>query len=496
MDPRSWLRSLTLRLLFIMLAAMVAAMTFLVYSVLKEADYETEEVLDAWQFMVASDLLREVIVMLREGRHNDAWLAIETTRGLENTWLLSFSNPPDLLSFQRPDPAAKGREKEEVAAYIWLSKRDQPGFLGRPMPDFEEDWSGPGRRSIRTLVRDGHRWRVASVMDEEGVHRLFVAQRDDLRTYIAREIGNHLFRVQLLVLPFLIAVLALGIWRGLRPLSRLSRQIARRRPGNLQPVPIEGVPREVLPVVEEINRLLERLRLSLEAERAFTANAAHELRNPLAALRNLGQVLSEGRDLEQIRECGRLLERSAARMSTLLTQLLHLARLDAAEVDEGHHWCDLRKVVENSVGEMLPAAERRRMEIRYQARLEACIRMQPIWLEVLLGNLLNNAVKYGREGGKVVIRTIQDGDALRLEVLDDGPGVPAEQLSSLFERFYRVREARGRAEGAGLGLAIVRRIAELHEAEVWAENRRRGGLKVVVRFPIERWRRRRADAFR
>ncbi len=469
-----------------MLVAMGAAMLFVVYSVLREVDHEAEEVLDAWQFMVASDLLREVLVMLREERLNDAWLALETTRGLENAWLRSFSHPPELLPFGEE---ARGREgAEEVAAYIWLSRRTKPGVLGTPMPGYREDWDVPGSRYIQTVDRDGHRWRVASVVDDEGLYRLFVAQRDDLRTYLSREIGNHLLHIQLLVIPLLIAVLAVGIWRGLRPLARLSRQIARRRPGNLEPVPMTGVPREVAPVVEEVNRLLERLRSTLEAERAFTANAAHELRNPLAAMRNLGRVVSEGRDLREIHECGQLLERSMARMSALLSQLLHLARLDAAEVDPGHHQCDLRSVVETCVAEVLPQAEARRMEITYQSRLEARIRMRAAWLEMLLSNLLANAVKYGREGGRVTLRAMRDGEHLRVEVLDDGPGVPGENLERLFDRFYRTGQAAARVEGSGLGLAIVRRIAELHEAEVWAENRRRRGLRVVVRFPPDRWR--------
>jgi|AMFO01.1.fsa_nt_gi Signal transduction histidine kinase len=487
--PSLWTPSLSRRLLLVVALSMVAAMVFVVYSVLREADHEAEEVLDAWQFMVASDLLRNALIMIREERLNDAWLALETTRGLENSWLNSFSTAPGLLFLGEQEKTAAAGEREKVAAYIWLVSRGGKILLGKPMPDFREDWEGPGRRFIRTLRRGDHEWRIVSVMDEEGRYRIFVAQRDDLRTYIAREIGNHLLHIQLIVIPLVMVALWLGIWRGLRPLSRLSRQIASRQPGNLQPVPLKGVPREVLPVVGELNRLLERLRVTLESERAFTANAAHELRNPLAAMRNLGRVVSEGRDLDEVRRCGQLLERSMERMSALLSQLLHLARLDASVVDRGDKEASLREAVERCVAESIALAEARGIEIAYQARLEACLKMDPGVLQMLLANLLSNALKYGRPGGKVVVRAKREQARLKLEVLDDGPGVPEEQLPRLFERFYRTSEAALKAEGTGLGLAIVWRIAELHEADVWAENRRRGGLKVTVSFPPSRWRR-------
>ena len=485
----NWLLpSLRRRLLVTLALAMAAAMAFVVYSVFRQVDYEAEEVLDAWQLMMASDLLRSTLLMIREKRQNDAWLALETARGLENAWIKSFSIPP-LLSFTgKQEPAAPSqKKKKEVTAYIWLADRDRNTVLGEPMPGYTEIWDDPGNSYIETLRRDGHEWRIASQADEENRYRVFVAQRDDLRTYLSREIGNHLLHVQILVIPLVMLVLWLAIWRGLRPLARLGRQIAARRPGNLQPVPLKGVPREVLPVVKEINHLLERLRTSLESERAFTANAAHELRNPLAAMRNLGHVVSEGRNLDEVRRSGRLLEQSMARMSALLSQLLHLARLDAAETARGERRADLREALAQCISSMVPDAEAKHMEIAYRTRWEVGIAMEPELLQMLLCNLVGNAVKYGRVGGQVVVRVARRKGWLQLEVLDNGPGVPEEQLGQLFDRFYRTTEAARQAEGTGLGLAIVRRIAELHEARVWAENRPGGGLRVVVSFPPDRW---------
>ncbi len=476
-------------MLLIVALSMGVALFVLIRSVLHEVDYEAEEVLDAWQFIVASDLLRDVMAMVREDRLNEAWLALETTRGLENSWLSRFSSSPVLLFLGEKEGKTVEQEKEQVKSYIWLVDGKGVVTLGKAMPGYSKAWHEEGRH-IRTVQRNGHQWRIVSLPDDASDHRIFVAQRDDLRNYLSREIGNHLFRLQLIIIPLIMVALGLGIWRGLRPLSRLRSQLASRRPGNLQPLSLQGVPSEVLPVVEAINDLLARLCRALESERAFTANAAHELRNPLAAVRNLGRIMSDAHDPEEIRRCGQLLERSMARMSELITQLLYLARLDTETPGEPNAECSLRKVVETAVSELFPKAMKRGMEIDYSSRLEAGLRADSQLLTILVSNLLSNAIKYGREGGRITIRVRERNGNLLLQVLDDGPGVKPRQLARLFDRFYRTAKARQGAEGTGLGLAIVHRIAELYDAEVWAENREAGGLKVTVRFPPSRWKRR------
>ncbi len=341
-ERRAGSLSLSVRLLLIVALSMGVALIVLVTSVLHEVDHEAEEVLDAWQFIVASDLLRDVMAMIREERLNEAWLALETTRGLENSWLSRFSSSPALLFLGEQEGKTVEQEKGQVKSYIWLADGKGEVALGKAMPGYSSEWKDAGWH-IRTIRQDGHQWRIVSLPDESGGHRIFVAQRDDLRTYLSREIGNHLFRLQLIIIPLIMVALGLGIWRGLRPLSRLRSQLTSRRPGNLQPLSLQGVPSEVLPVVEAINDLLARLRRALESERAFTANAAHELRNPLAAVRNLGRVMSGARDPEEIRRCGQLLEQSMARMSDLITQLLYLARLDAEPAGERIVECSLRR---------------------------------------------------------------------------------------------------------------------------------------------------------
>ncbi len=474
--------------MLILAFAMLLAMIALVHSVLREVEHEAEEVLDAWQFIVASDLLRDVLVMLRKERLNDAWLALETTRGLENSWLSRFSNSPALLFLGEKQGKELVQDQDEIKAYIWLTDREGKVLLGKPMPGHGGGWHDR-RRHIRTVQQKDHAWRVASVADETGEHRIFVAQRDDLRTYLARETGNHLFRVQLVVIPLVMMALGIGIWHALRPLSRLREQITSRQPGNLEPVPLDDVPTEVLPVVEATNELLARLRDTLESERAFTANAAHELRNPLAVVRNLSRVVSEARDPDEVRRCGELLEQSMERMSNLISQLLYLARLDVEAVESPSTPCDLREVLNEVVAVLLPRAVQRRIEIDYQPQVEAQLYIACPLLSVLLTNLLSNAIKYGAEGGTVQIRVQVEGEDLLIKVLDDGPGVKPSELPRLFDRFYRSATARGQCEGTGLGLAITHRIVELHHGKIWANNRPTGrGLVVTIKLPASRWR--------
>lgn len=485
-DRRTGTLSLSVRLLLIVAFSMGAALFILVYSILHEVDHEAEEVLDAWQFIVASDLLRDVMAMIREERLNEAWLALETTRGLENSWLSRFSSSPALLFLGENEGKTVEQEKEQIKSYIWLTDDKGDVTLGKAMPAYTAAWNEAGW-SIRAIQDGDHQWRIVSLPDENGSYRIFVAQRDDLRTYLSREVGNHVFRLQVIIIPLIMLALGIGIWRGLRPLSRLRSQLLARHPGNLQHLPLRGVPTEVLPLVEAINDLLSRLRRALESERSFTANAAHELRNPLATVRNLGRVMRDAEDPKEIRRYGQLLEQSMVRMSELISQLLYLARLDTETPGSNITRCDLRELVETAVSERLPQALERAMEIDYESPLEATLSADPRLLVILLSNLLSNAIKYGREGGRITLRAREEEGALLLEVLDDGPGVKPRQLERIFDRFYRTAQARQGSDGTGLGLAIVRRIAEIHDAEVCARNRGTGGLQVTVRFPPSRW---------
>ena len=473
--------SLKRRLFAALAFSMLIAMGVTVFSILHMVDSETEEVLDARQIKVAESLLRQTALLIDGDRHNEAWLALETTRGLENAWLTEFESPPTLFFL---DKSGVKKEEDEIKAYIWVMD-DEGQVLGTPMPEYTVN---PGKvRRIHAVNQGAHEWRVASVSNEPGDLHLYWAQRDDLRNYIANETAIGVVPVQLVLIPAVILALWLSVQRGMKPLSRLRKQISRRHPNNLQPVALKEVPAEILPVIRAINDLLQRLGFTLGSERSFTANAAHELRGPLAVVRNLSRNMGNASDLQEVRRTSDQLEQTVSRMADLLTQLLLLARLDSTTRERDFTELALRELVEDVVAEAIPLADKRSVEIVYEGEIEATVYGDEQLLKMMLSNLLSNALKYGGVRGEVLINVQNSNDRLLIRIFDNGPGVEPEELAHIFERFYRSEKAQRLASGSGLGLAIVERIAELHDSEVYAQNREQGGLEMTISFPGARW---------
>lgn len=476
-EQRKPRRSLSNRLLIVLTGAMLIALVFNIYSILDYVDAETEEVLDARLVLTANNVLRQLERHIREGNLNEAWLSLETIRGLENSWLGEFAMMEGGLFGKEVESAPP----EDVHVYMWLANAEGALNIGQVMPGYVDR----GTQILQTVKHAGHEWRVAAVHDAEGKHSLYVAQRDDLRAYFVHEIGGELLQKELFSIPLIVLVLWLGINRGLRPLSSLSSLVAQRKPGNLQPILLEDVPREIIPLVESINRLLKRLQMSLESERSFTADAAHELRNPLAVVRNVARILARTHSLEEVHVSAQMLDKSAERMAGLLSQLLHLARLDSLLQAETRKRVVLRTLFEDIVAELMPAAGSKGVQLAFHAQTEVVLYGDEALLRLLFLNLLTNAVKYGHHNAE--IRVEPEGTALRLDIVDDGSGVDDSELPHLFERFYRSAEARQQAQGNGLGLSIVKRIVELHGFRIHAGKRAEGGLKVSVLIPEDAW---------
>jgi two-component system sensor histidine kinase QseC len=468
--------SLGRRLLLILAAAMLVALVITVYSLLEYVDKEAEEVLDARLTLTAENLLRQARRQLREGNLNEVWLTLETVRGLENAWLAKFANS-DRIAFGPDDHSAD----DKARSYIWMTSGDGKVIVGQVLPGYNDHHSRS--KALRTIHYDDAEWRVAEV-HEDGLH-LHVAQREDLRAYLVREIGWKLMEKQLIAIPLIVLVLWFGIRRGLRPLSRLSEQIASRKPDNLKPVELDQVPVEIVPLVESINRLLDRLEAGLESERRFTSDAAHELRSPLAVVRNVARILAGAHSLQEVQSSALLLDKSAVRMADLLSQLLHLARLDSLLNTRNLQPFVLSELMRDVIGGLLPRAASRDMNLSYVAEHELRVTADRDLLHLMFHNIVGNAIKYGRS--EVEVHAVVQEQLLVVKVLDDGPGVDDEELAQLFERFFRGQDAKQQAEGSGLGLSIVRRVAELHGFSVAAFNREEGGLCVGVHIPAGSW---------
>ncbi|HEX5802586.1 MAG TPA: ATP-binding protein [Azospira sp.] len=331
------------------------------------------------------------------------------------------------------------------------------------------------------IAHDGQPWRSLILETADGAYRVQVAHSYRSRDKEALEIARKTVLPLALLLPLMIALIYLSVRRGLKPLDDLAADVAARSPENLAALAPATAPLEAQPLVKALNRLLGRLDAALDNERRFTADAAHELRTPLAALKVQAQVALATRDPEQQRHALAQVIAGADRTTRLVEQLLRLARLDPLVRLPDPQAVDLAELARFAVDDA------RRGGIGETRTLALAVADQPIpvsgdrdLLAAALRNLLDNALRYTPEGGTVTVgAAIEHGEAL-LAVTDNGPGVAAEDLPRLVERFYRGRDTT--AEGSGLGLAIVRRIAELHGARLEVENREGGGFAARLRW--------------
>lgn len=270
---------------------------------------------------------------------------------------------------------------------------------------------------------------------------------------------------------------------SLAPVQRVRRQVSERQADDLDEVSEAGLPDEVRPLVHELNLLFARVRQAFDAQKSFVADAAHELRSPLAALKLQVQGLQRASD-DGTRELAvTRLHAGIDRATRLVEQLLVLARHQAsAGGGQRPQPVALGELARQAVADMAGAAQSRRIDVGVSRADEGAFLGYPDAMRILVRNLLDNAVKYAPDGGTVDVEVQRSGDAWVLEVHDSGPGIDEADRERVFDRFYRV--AGSQATGSGLGLAIVKSIADVHGATlVLGRSARLGGLSVSVRFP-------------
>lgn len=390
--------------------------------------------------------------------------------------LLAAQSPHEIDEIDTEHAPQLHKYSRRVAFQIWENgKTLRLHSLNAPQEPLAAIDHGFSNRLI-----DGHPWRVFSTWDESGAHLIHVAERSDARERIAREIAGHLLLPLLIALPILAVLLWLAITNALRPLIVLAQDVERRAPDNLAPLQTTSAPDEVQPLIERLNRLFVRIRETFDNERRFTADAAHELRTPVAAIRAQAQVARGASD-----DAARLhaLDNAIAgcdRATHLIEQLLTLARLDAAG-NTAMASTSVRQLAAEVIAELAPAALEKNVHIELADGEDIAITGLPALLRILLRNLIDNAVRHNPSGTLVTVQTTRIEGKPALTVADNGPGVAGEDIAKLSERFFRPL---GTAEsGSGLGLSIVRRIAEIHGAEFRISSAGAGGLCIAIVFP-------------
>ncbi len=343
-------------------------------------------------------------------------------------------------------------------------------------------------------------WRVFSGRDREGRTLVQVAERHEVRDRIARQVAINTLWPLALVLPLLSLALGWVVTRALRPLAELGAEVAGSDPHALAPISRAGVPSEAQPLVARLNDLFARVRQSLDQERRFTANAAHELRNPLAALRTQAEVARHSRDPVRV---GAALDQvivACDRLSRLVDQLLLLARVEeqALRMEPVDLAALARRVVAamapqalgdghdlgigGAPGAALPSAGGREHEATSVPAAPLLVQGNAALLESMLRNLVDNALRHGGRAVAVDVSVRGEGGSVRLRVEDDGAGVPSAELAALGARFQRASDAR--SPGSGLGLALARRIAECHAGRLeFGAGGNQRGFRVDVTLP-------------
>lgn len=342
----------------------------------------------------------------------------------------------------------------------------------------------PKTRGFSTVSGpNGQNWRVFAAQGGEGDVQVYVGEQVASRDSILWAVLKGIFMPLLWALP----LIGLGGWLairgGLRPLRTLSDELARRRPQDLDPLALSGAPSELQPMLAALNALFVRIAAMIEAERRFTADAAHELRTPIAAIRMQAQVALGAADgAERERALQQTLQ-GCDRATHLVEQLLTLSRLeDAAQAPPGTHF-ELGAVAQRVAAELALTALQRGQDLSLEVAGPAPLQANEVLTGVLLRNLIDNALRYSPDGAQVRVRVDVQGAIIVLRVEDSGQGLTDEQIAHLGERFYRVLGTQ--KTGSGLGWSIVRRIAQVSAAQIEVQRSADlGGLAACVRWPV------------
>jgi two-component system, OmpR family, sensor histidine kinase TctE len=339
----------------------------------------------------------------------------------------------------------------------------------------------PGDMIAHDAVYNGAKVRVVSVLAPCGrsACTVLVAETMVKRERLARDLLLQSILPELLIAAATLLIVWFGVKRGLRPLARLSEEIKARSAGDLRPIDAAGAPEETRPLVVALNGLLEEVSAASRKQQRFLADAAHQLRTPLAGLQAHAELALAQPLPEPSRAQVEQVHKATIRTGRLANQLLALARAEpgARSVNSP---VDLKAVVEGEADAWVHQALPRDIDLGFELEV-AQIEGDAFLLREALANLVHNALEYSQRGGRVTLRTGRRGRAAFVEVEDDGPGIAPAERGRVLERFYRVPGTSG--TGSGLGLAIVREIASGHGASIAITDSPAGGCRVAITFP-------------
>ncbi|MDX1811372.1 MAG: ATP-binding protein [Gammaproteobacteria bacterium] len=326
-------------------------------------------------------------------------------------------------------------------------------------------------------------WRIYTIASEDNLIRAYVGMHTDLQNVLATSV------VRKIMIPFLISLpfLAFFVWRivnsNLAPLQTMARELATRKSNDLTPLDDYKIPFEVRPITAAINQLFDHMKTAIDSEKRFTSDAAHELRTPLAALKTHAEIALGAKSEEEQRKALRQVVQGVNRATRLVEQLLTLARLDPDTGFTNIRRFDLFIVAENVLSDEAHLAIDKNIEISLSGTRGKFVAANADAIKVLMRNLIDNAIRYTPPGGEVEVHISRNDNDILFRVADSGVGIPEEERSKVFNRFYRTLGTK--ESGSGLGLSIVTRIVELHNISISLDESRMGGAQFDVIFPAK-----------
>lgn len=468
------LNSLRLRLLGLVLLVIALFGGVTVWTSYRSSEHEVQELFDA-------ELAQSARVLLS--------ILLTRTRHEEYTSIQSFLDQSAELSASEYDntdlrPGFEEHNYErKVAFQLWdIEQRlllHSPGVGNEPL---SQSSLRQGLEGYYDETRPDGRWRIFSLREQYGNYLIQVGERYDIREELIDEIVVRILAPSIISLPLLAVLVWFSIGRAMQPLYRLRDAISRRDPNNLERVSLSKVPDEVIPLVDELNQLFGALKKAFENERRFTDDAAHELRTPLSAIKTQVQVALRATSEEQQEESLLYVLSGVDRMSHLLNQMLTLARLDSSYKHKASE-VDLRQVVHSVERQLSDRIEKKRLIFEYRPDDDTKLYSEPVSLEILLRNIIENAINHSPHGGKVVVDVTRNGTEAIIMVSDSGPGIDPADRERVFERYYR--KPGQQQGGSGLGLAIAQRCADLLGARLVLQSVENGtGLKVLIHLQL------------
>lgn len=338
------------------------------------------------------------------------------------------------------------------------------------------------RKGFSTVTALGDQWRV--FVDKRNDQVIQVAQSVSTRKDLVFEAAIHWLLPFLVLIPVLAIIVSVAVSRTLKPLRQLASAVERRSASALLPLSTMGIPPDIRPMVDALNDLLKRLDKSLTYQRAFVADASHELRSPLTALKLQLQLAERASSNEERADTFRKLHERLDRSIHLVQQLLTLAHHEPGISDAVYETVNLNKLAHEQVSELMPLGMSKLIDLTIkETSSDVTVSGQYDWLTILLRNLVDNALRYTPQHGSVEVQISVDQGRPTLKVSDTGPGIPTEDYERVFDRFYR--RSGTESTGSGLGLSIVKSIAEQHGAQIeLSSNANQQGLVVSVYFPV------------